>query len=102
MQRWLLSLATAAMASAIAYLWLDRPIALLVHVQLPHHDAFARLTHFPDPLIPLAVIAFIGLGLWSLSGRPLSKFHAATLVCSLSLIMAEATKNQLKFVFGRT
>ena len=102
MQRWLLSLATASTASAISYLWLDQPIARLVHVQLPHHDAFARLTYIPDPFIPLAVITFIGLGLWILSGRSLSKIHAATLVCSISLIMAEATKNQLKFVFGRT
>lgn len=101
-QRWLLSLATACLASAIAYQWVDRPIALLAHVQLAHHDAFARLTHIPDPFIPLAVIVFIGLGLWSLSGRPLSKIHAATLVCSISLLMAEATKNQLKFIFGRT
>jgi membrane-associated phospholipid phosphatase len=101
-QRWLLSLAVTIFAAAIAYLWLDRPIALLVHGQFPHHDIAARLTHIPDPLIPLAVVVFLGLGLVCLSGRPLSKFPAAVLVCSISLIMAEATKNQFKFIFGRT
>jgi membrane-associated phospholipid phosphatase len=102
MQRWLLSLATTSLVSAISYLWLDQPIALLVHMQVPHADAFSRLTHIPDPLIPLAVIAFIVLGFWRLSGRPLAKFHTATLICSISLIMAEATKDQLKYMFGRT
>lgn len=102
MQCWLLSLAATSLASAISYLWLDQPIALLVHMQFPHADAFARLTHIPDPLIPLAVIAFIVLGLRRLSGRPLANFHTATLICSISLIMAEATKDKLKYVFGRT
>lgn len=101
-QRWILSLAVTTLAAAISYLWLDRPIALLVHGQVPRHDLFARLTHIPDPLIPLAVVVFVGLGLLSLSGRPLSKIPAAALVCSISLIMAEAIKNQLKFIFGRT
>ncbi|MDI1346447.1 MAG: hypothetical protein PSV22_20450, partial [Pseudolabrys sp.] len=86
-QRWLLSLATTSLASAISYLWLDQPIALLVHTQLPQADAFALLTHIPDPLIPSAVVAFIVLGFWRLSGRPLAKFHTATLICSISLIM---------------
>jgi hypothetical protein len=102
MQRWLLSLATASLASAISYLWFDQPIALLVHVQLPRPDVLSQLIHIPDPFIPVAVITFIGLGLWSLSGRPLSNIQVAALLCSISLIMAEATKNQLKFVFGRT
>ncbi len=102
MQRWLLSLATACLASAISYQWFDTPIALLVHAQLPNHDIFSALTHIPDPFIPLTAVAFIGLGLWSLSGRLLLKIQIAALLCSISLIMAEVTKNQLKFVFGRT
>src|SRR5665647_1291423 len=102
MQRWLLILAITVSAVVISYLWLDRPVALLAHAQLPQHEAFAQLTHIPDPLIPLGVVTFVGLGLWSFSGRTLSKNQTATLVCSISLIMAEATKNQLKFLFGRT
>jgi membrane-associated phospholipid phosphatase len=100
--RWLLSLVATVLAVVISYLWLDRPIALLVHAQLPYHDAFARLTHIPDPFIPLAVVTFVSLGLMILSGSPLSKIQATALVWSISLIMAEATNNQLKFIFGRT
>src|SRR5512140_1617815 len=77
MQRWLLTLSAAGFASAISYLWFDQAIALLVHVQFPQPDAFARLTHIPEPFIPLAVIMFIAIGLGCLSGRTLSKFHAA-------------------------
>jgi membrane-associated phospholipid phosphatase len=102
MQRWLLSLLVTVLAVVASYLWLDRSIALLVHVQLPHHEAFALLTHIPDPFVPLAVIAFVSLGLSTLSGRVLSKRQTTALVCSISLIVAEVTKNQLKFIFGRT
>jgi membrane-associated phospholipid phosphatase len=101
MQRWLLTLAVTVLAIVISYLWLDRPIALLVHAQLPHYEAFARLTHIPDPFVPLAVIVFVSLGLSTLSGRALSKLQTTALVCSISLIVAEAIKIQLKYIFGR-
>jgi membrane-associated phospholipid phosphatase len=102
MQRWLASLLATAVAVVIAYLWIDRPLALLAHRQLAHHETFAQLTHIPDPFAPLAVIVFVGLGLWAFSGRVLSKLQTTALLASLSLVMAEATKNMLKFVFGRT
>lgn len=104
LRRWFAGLAAVAAATAISYVWLDRPIALLVHNELPHqHQAvFEKLTHIPDPLIPAAAIAFVVLGLMALAGRPLSKWQTAVLVTGVSVIMAEAIKNQLKFVFGRT
>ena len=101
-KRWLLSLAATAVAAAVSYQWLDRPIALFAHGEIPDHEVFVRLTHIPEPLIPLAVIVFVGVGLWALSGRALPKLAATAGVASVSLIVAEATKNQLKYVFGRT
>jgi membrane-associated phospholipid phosphatase len=53
-------------------------------------------------MVPLAVIVFVVLGLMNLSGRSLSRLENCTLLCSLSLIVAELTKTQLKLVFGRT
>jgi membrane-associated phospholipid phosphatase len=102
MRRWLLSLLAAALATTTSYLWLDRPIALLVHVRPGHHETFVQLGYIPDPFVPLAAIIFCGLGLWSLSGRPLSKIQATAFLCSISLMIAEATKTQLKLLFGRT
>ena len=43
---------------------------------------FAKLTHLPDPFVPLAVITFVGLGLWNLSGRPLSRIQNCALLAA--------------------
>lgn len=101
-RRWLFTLLVAICSIAISYLWFDRPVALLIHAQIPHQHAFSSLTHIPDPIMPLAIITFIWIGLWNLLGRPLSKIQVTILLCSISAIMADATKNQLKYIFGRT
>jgi membrane-associated phospholipid phosphatase len=101
---WLTALLLVALAVAISYLSLDRPVALFVHSLLALHrrTLFEPLTHIPDPLLPAAAIAFVGLGLYALAGRALSRLQATIVICSLSLTMAQVIKNQLKFVFGRT
>jgi membrane-associated phospholipid phosphatase len=104
LQKWLAALLLTAVAVTVSYLWLDRPLALFAHGLAPAHKhaLFEPLTHIPDPLIPAAVIAFIGLGLYALSGRALSRFARAIVICSLSLVMGHVTKDELKWVFGRT
>jgi membrane-associated phospholipid phosphatase len=101
-QRWLTSLGATVVAATVAYLWLDRPIALLAHSNAAHQGSFARFTHIPDPLIPLGTIAFVAVALVAIAGRPLPKFAVAASLCGISAVMAETIKNQLKFVFGRT
>jgi membrane-associated phospholipid phosphatase len=100
-QRWLLALLLTAGAVVVCYLWLDRPLALLAHAHSAQREAFAGITHIPDPLLPLAAVAFVALGLWGLAGRPLSKRAEAGVLCSVSLIVAETIKGGLKFGFGR-
>lgn len=100
-QRWLLSLVATTFAVVISYVWIDRPVALFIHLHGPSHEAFAQLTHIPEPFIPLAVAVFLILGARILAGRPLTEIYTTSLICSISLIMAEATKDQLKFIFGR-
>ncbi len=102
LRKWTISLAGTALTAATSYQWLDRPIAVIFHQTVARPEPFAQLTHLPDPFIPLAVIVFISLGLWNLSGRMLSRVQNCTLLCSISLIVAETTKAQLKFIFGRT
>ena len=101
-QKWLSSLAATALAAAVAYAWLDRPISLYAYARLPQHATFETLTHIPDPFIPLALVIFVGIGLYALTGGRLTKVHVTALLCSVSVIVAEATKAQLKFLFGRT
>ncbi len=104
MQKWLLALALIALAVVASYLWLDRPLALMAHALAPAHKhaLFEPLTHIPDPLMPAAAIVFVGLGLYALAGRPLARFPRVALLCSFSLVMGHAVKDELKWVFGRT
>ena len=66
-QRWLLALLLTAVAVVVCYLWIDRPLALFVHTLRAHRETFARFTYLPDPLIPLATVAFVALGFWVLA-----------------------------------
>ena len=102
LRKWTVSLVATALAAAISYQWIDRPVALFFHQTVARPQTFARLTYAPDPMVPLAVIVFVILGLMNLSGRALSRLENCALLCSLSLIVAELTKTQLKLVFGRT
>ena len=101
-KRWIVSFAGVVFASTIAFQWLDRPIAHFFHKTVARPETFAKLTYAPDPMVPLAVTVFVILGLLNLSGRTLSRLQTCALLCSLSLIVAELTKIQLKLVFGRT
>ena len=87
-----------------SFLWLDRPVASFVHdhFRYPHRGVVDELSHFPNPLVLLALILSIILGLRMILGRPFSRNQANTFVCSLSVIFTEAIKNALKFIFGRT
>jgi membrane-associated phospholipid phosphatase len=101
---WLLAFVLVTLAVVISYYWLDRPIALFIHNQLPRNSRMLLepVTYIPNPLIWIATITFLALGIRSLTGRPLSKMQTAVLLCSFSLIIAETIKSELKFVFGRT
>ena len=101
---WLIALVLVALAVVISYFWLDRPIALFVHSQLPRNSRvlLEPVTYVPNPLISLASLTFLVLGIRGLAGRPRSKMQTTILMCSVSLLIAETIKAQLKFVFGRT
>src|ERR1035437_9027490 len=95
---WLLAFVLVTLAVVISFYWLDRPIALFVHNQLPRNSRvlLEPVTYIPNPLIWVATITFLALGVRGLSGRPLSKMQTAILLCSVSLIVAETIKGELK------
>jgi membrane-associated phospholipid phosphatase len=102
---WLAGLLGTSLAVVISYFWLDRPIALRVHehLQFGYHGALMRVSHVPDPLIPLAIIALIVLGLRAAVSQSLpADYQAAAFVASVSVLATETIKNQLKFVFSRS
>jgi len=102
LQKWSVGFALTVAAVAVSYLWLDQPIAFFAHSRLVHAPIFAKLTSLPEPLVLIALIALLALGLWRLAGMPMPRPHKVVLLCSVTLIVAEAFKNQLKFLFGRT
>ena len=93
LRKWILGLAGTALACAVSYQFLDRPIALVFHNTVAHPEPLADLTHLPDPFVPLAIMTFVGLGLWSLSGRLLSRLQKCAFLCSVSLIVTKRPKH---------
>ena len=102
MRKWSIGFLLTALAVAVSYVWFDRPIALLAHDRLAHYDLFAKLTYLPEIVTPLVLLAFAAIGLHALIGRPLPKLLTVVVLAAASVAVAEAVKDQLKFVFGRT
>jgi membrane-associated phospholipid phosphatase len=100
--KWMASLTMTIVAVVLSYVWLDRPIALYVHDQFHGVKALPWLTFIPDCLTVLAVAIFIVMGWRVAGGRHLSRVESVFLVCGVSLSVAVAIKDQLKFAFGRT
>lgn len=101
--QWLTALLGTSSVVTLSYFWLDRPIALWAQgdVRSGHEQQLGHLV-FPDPLIPLAALLFLAIGLHAISKRPLPRYQAAGLVASLSILVADDITDFLKFVFGRT
>jgi len=101
---WFASLLGIAAAVTASFLWLDRPLAKFVHqhIRYPHRGIVDELSHFPNPLLLLAVVLSLFFGLRMVLGRPLSRHQANIFVCSVSIIFTEGIKDFLKPVFGRT
>ena len=101
---WLIAFVATAAAIAITYFWVDRPLAFWVHdhVRRSYHVALNNAGRYPDPLIPIAAIIFVCLGLRALAGRLLTHAQTAAFSGSVSIIFAEVIKDQLKLIFGRT
>lgn len=102
---WIAGFAMTALAVTICYSWLDRPVALWVHshLKLDYHGTFSWFSRVPDLLVPAAAVALAVLGLRAVITRALpANVQASTLVASVSVLVTEAIKDQLKFVFSRT
>jgi membrane-associated phospholipid phosphatase len=98
---WSLGLLGTVIAVTVSYLWLDRPIAQFAHAELPTYRLFEKLTLIADALTPLAIVAFLVLGLRGLTTNRLSRFQSVVLLSGVTLAVAVIIKDQLKFAFGR-
>jgi membrane-associated phospholipid phosphatase len=100
---WLIGLLMTTLLATISVQWLDRPIATLVHEAFGSRYVPDAVTRSPGLSIPLAsAFVFVIFGLSALMGRNFSKIEMSVLLCDVSVLAADAIKNQLKYVFGRT
>ena len=58
-RNWTLAFLGTVVAVVVCYVWLDRPIALMVHAEFHEYDLFEKLTLIPTAIIPLAVVALV-------------------------------------------
>jgi len=100
--KWAVSFVAMAVVVVVSYQWLDRPIALFAHSELHGIRVFPLLTYIPEWMSTLSVLVFLVMGVRALIGRPLSRLEAVILLAGVSLAVAVAIKDQLKFAFGRT
>jgi membrane-associated phospholipid phosphatase len=102
LRNWLVCLILTAASAFVSYEWVDRPIAFFVHDRMSQNEIFVWLQRLPEAFPPLAALAFVALGLLAINTGRFSIFQAVMLLCSLSLVAADAINDQLKFLFGRT
>lgn len=102
LKHWTYGLVLAAAVTLVSYEFLDKPLAFLAHDHLRHYAVFAGLTALTEYFPPIAIAIIFVAGLWRLSGRVLGYAFEALLLASVSLVVARATKDQLKYIAGRT
>jgi len=103
--RWITALCVVFIAVAVSYYWLDRPIGLAMHqtvVVTGGNGWWRALTKIPNPLVPLAAVMVLLIGVKIARRRPLSRLQAVVFVAGLATVIAEVLKEELKFAFGRT
>jgi membrane-associated phospholipid phosphatase len=102
LQSWSLALVLVAMSVVGSYFWLDRPIAMLAHqFGFGNPQALEFINRIPDPITLLADIVLFVVG-WSAYARGhLPKRQQVMVVCAISVLVGEQTKDILKWIFGR-
>ena len=95
-QHWILVLASCALATALAYALIDRPFAIWSHEHLHGYAIFDRMTLLTGWFPPIAVAIFCATGFAKYLGWRIPKVAEAALLCSVSLVVARAAKDQIQ------
>ncbi len=99
---WLVA-ASCLVFVGLSILFVDRPASSWAFTHLHRPALPVSLTHMVDPLEPASEIGLICAGLAAALGGWRPGKHGRTFIAAcLSILVAVALKNELKFVFGRT
>ena len=100
---WLGGLLMTALLVSISVAWLDKPVAIWIGDTIGRWPIPDTIVNSPGISIPFAsAFVFVILGLAAIMGRKFSRIETSVLLCNISILAADAVKNQLKYVFGRT
>jgi membrane-associated phospholipid phosphatase len=102
LRNWCIGLAITIVGVIASYLWLDQPIAFLVHRNVTDKTMFVWLQRLPIAFLLLSLLVLAWCGLWALMDRSFSRVQSVGFACSLSFIATNFINNQLKYAFGRT
>jgi membrane-associated phospholipid phosphatase len=103
LKAWLGGLLLTALLPSLSVMWIDKPIAILINRIFGSRHLPDTVVSSPGLSIPLAsALIFVVFGLSAVAGRKFSELERALLLCDISILAADAIKNQLKYVFGRT
>ncbi len=95
-----LALLVCALLVTLCYFFVDRPVAWFVHDHVPSSPLLVGPTLVPPVLWRLAPWVLILAVLWR-AWQPGRRAQAVVLALPMSLIVAVAIKDQLKWCFGR-
>lgn len=96
------ALAVGAVLIGVCYVWVDRPVAFLVHDHpLPGRAELIWITKIDDLLVTAAPVVLIAVVV-TLAFRPLTYWQDALLAIALALIVSAAIAEGMKPLFGRT
>lgn len=102
MRQWCTGLAATALAVAVSYFWLDRPIAFFANSHVADKSVFIWMQRLPEILPAVALIGFVCAGIGTLAGWGRSRWKGVMLLGGVSFASASLINQQLKFAFGRT
>lgn len=91
---------------ALAVRFVDRPLASMVHAQMPlpesAQDLLRAFTRIPELIGALAILLVVGFGLLRLRRGSLAGLAEGGFLVSISVLLADAIKTALKLACGRT
>jgi membrane-associated phospholipid phosphatase len=100
---WAAGLLVCGVVVIILYLWIDQPVAYLVHDQLGDYRAIFDLpARLPKIMGPLVATSALTIGVRAVMKRPVKGVQVAIVLSALSWAVSAVPENWLKFAFGRT
>jgi len=102
--KWFGTLALGAISVTCCYFWIDRPLAMWFYAYQNHfvtRDDLNLIAGIPDPAALVSLVLFFLFGFSQVDKRAFKHWKRVALASSISILVGEAIKDILKWLFGR-